>query len=77
MARLVDLLSPVDSRAMSRDTLVTSMPSRAWSCETLNEGIQKCANMAGLHLKPQELEQASQHWCVDWCMDSTCLFIFV
>ena len=65
LARVISGASPVYSvprsiLAMSTDSLVTSLPSRAWSCETLNEGIVACANLAGLQLKPQDIAQASQ-----------------
>ena len=47
------------SEAMSRDSMVTSLPSRSWSCSTLQEGVQACAQIAGLKLKQDDVQQAS------------------
>lgn len=46
---------------MSRDSKVSSLPERAWSCSTLVEGIGLCAEKAGLKLKnasPEDVQQA-------------------
>lgn len=43
---------------MSRDSLMTSMPSRSWSCSTLEQGVKACAQMAGLNLKSSDAPEA-------------------
>ena len=43
---------------MSRDSLVSEMPSNGWSCQTLAEGVEKCAEMAGLKIQPADLGKA-------------------
>ena len=39
---------------------VTSLPSRAWSCNTLEEGVAACARIAGVHLEPDQMKDAMQ-----------------
>lgn len=43
---------------MSRDSMVTSLPSQGWSCQTLEEGVEMAAQKAGLSLNPQDFKQA-------------------
>ena len=47
------------SEAMSRDSLVKSLPSRTWSCSTLQKGVAACAEIAGLKLQKGDMQQAS------------------
>ena len=42
----------------SSDSLVTSLPSQGWSCQTLEDGVQAAAMAAGLTLKTQDYLQA-------------------
>lgn len=42
---------------MSNDSF-GSMPSKAWSCSTLVDGVQEAAKLAGLSVAPRDLEQA-------------------
>ena len=44
-------------RIMSTPDLA-SMPSRAWSCSTLQQGVAKCAEMAGVALQPNDMADA-------------------
>ena len=48
-----------------------SLPSRAWSCQSLNEGVLMCAQIAGISLGPDELNNPLQAaWMEDgpaWC----------
>ena len=46
---------------MSRDSMVSSLPSNGWSCATLEEGIQIAAQQAGLTLKTQDYTKARMH----------------
>lgn len=39
---------------------VVSFPSRSWSCGTLAEGVAACAEIAGVRLEPNQLEDAMQ-----------------
>ena len=43
---------------MSRDSMVSSLPSAGWSCATLEEGIQMAATKAGLSLCTQDYAKA-------------------
>lgn len=43
---------------MSRDSLVSSLPSQGWSCQTLEEGVEMAAQKAGLSLNPNDFKQA-------------------
>ena len=43
---------------MSRDSSVSDLPSNGWSCATLAEGVEKCAQMAGLKIQPSDLGKA-------------------
>lgn len=45
---------------MSRDSMVSSLPSNGWSCATLEEGIQIAAQQAGLTLKTQDYTKVSE-----------------
>ena len=47
-------------KRMSRDSLVSSMPTDGWSCGTLEEGVAKCASMAGIRLRPEDAAEASK-----------------
>ena len=49
---------------MSADSLVSSMPSNGWSCETLQQGVEAAAKMAGIQIQPAQLQQAWQ-WSID------------
>ena len=40
---------------------MNSMPSRSWSCSTLEQGVTACAQMAGLQLKSSD---ASEAWVI-------------
>ena len=42
----------------SSDSLVSSLPSQGWSCQTLEDGVQAAAMAAGLTLKTQDYLQA-------------------
>ena len=55
---LVGLRAP--KKRMSRDSLVSSMPTDGWSCGTLEEGVAKCASMAGIRLRPEDAAEASK-----------------
>ena len=46
---------------MSRDSMVSSLPSDGWSCATLQEGIEVAAQQAGLTLKTQDYTKARMH----------------
>ena len=37
---------------------LASLPSRAWSCSTLQQGVAKCAEMAGVTLNPHDMADA-------------------
>ena len=43
--------------AMSQDSMVGSLPSNGWSCETLGRGVTAAAAMAGLALQPEQLKE--------------------
>ena len=42
---------------MSQDSMVSSLPSNGWSCETLGRGVTAAAAMAGLALQPDQLNE--------------------
>lgn len=46
---------------MSRDSLVSALPSNGWSCETLEHGIREAARMSGIDLKPCQLSEAGKY----------------
>ena len=37
---------------------LASMPSRAWSCASLQQGVAKCAEMAGVALDTNDMANA-------------------
>ena len=43
---------------MSSHSLVSSMPSNGWSCETLQQGVATAAHMAGITLQQDQIAQA-------------------
>ena len=43
---------------MSKDSLVTSLPSQGWSCETLDYGIREAAKLSGISLEPSLVGEA-------------------
>ena len=43
---------------MSSDSMVSSLPSGQWSCESLEAGIRAAAQKCGLELQPSQLDQA-------------------
>jgi len=43
---------------MSAPGSMSTFPSRAWSCGTLAEGVEACAQMAGINLEPGQLQDA-------------------
>lgn len=54
-----------DSR-MSQETL-GSLPSQAWSCKTLQDGVAACARIAGLSLEAEDMTDAVQvSWPWGW-----------
>ena len=46
------------SQNMSRDSMVTSIKSGQWSCESLERGILEAAKMAGIEVTAAQLGQA-------------------
>ena len=53
---------------MSRDSLVSSLPSQGWSCETLDYGIREAAKLSGIALEPSQVGQAGPLVHVTCCM---------
>ena len=44
-----------------------SLPSRQWSCATLENGVVACAQLAGISLAPDELsDPVKASWSTSW-----------
>jgi len=42
---------------MSTDSLVSSFPAQGWSCDTLQEGVEAAASMAGLSIRAEDAQE--------------------
>ena len=49
---------------MSRDSMVSSLPSNGWSCQTLEEGLALAAEKAGLSMQTRDYLQAGSIYSI-------------